>query len=614
VARVRGVVIAEAGRLGTPPLFAIADAGGGLPVRLAGGQVAPPRGTLVELRGTIAAPYGQTELRLAPDGLSVVGSGALPAVLALDPGRAGEATEGRLARTKGAITAGATRSTSGDLAFTIKGTDGASLRILADASARLDPSTLRKGASVTLTGVVGQRASRKGALDGYRLWVRDRSDIAATGPSATPSPSPSASAPPATAPLLTIAAARLREGKRVTVEGTVTADRSLLDTSGRRTIVEDASGAIELYLDGADATIRAGVRVRATGVVGRAWGAPRLRVDAIRVLGTRTPVAHDLRVAPGAATEWRLVRVRGTLAEVHHSGDRWTAELVGAGLRVPLLGLPGSGIAPSVVIEGRTAVVTGIVKRAYPTASDQRFAVVPRSRKDLDLGAATNSPSGSGAPASAGASPAASPGGTDVPASSPGAATGEDIPLASLADHLGATVRVGGLVTAVDPAGIRLDDGTATVLLAFEGPAADLASLLQPGDALDATGTPVARDELVLVVTDPAGVILLGDLGNDEGDGAADPSASDDLLALQGGLGGGDGPLAGGAAITAALTATHGPDPATLALATLALTAALGCGLAAYRVTHARRLARARIQARLDAITAAPAAGPVAPA
>ncbi len=619
-AHVRGTVIAEAGRLGTPPLFAIGDATGGLPVRLADGQSAPPRGTLVELRGTIAAPYGQTELRLVAGGLTILGTGTVPAPVDLDAGRAGEATEGRLARVRGTITAGASKATSGDLAFTVEGTDGASLRIVADASARLDPAILRKGTSVTLTGIVGQRASRKGALDGYRLWVRDRADVTvAAAPSASPSASPSPSAGSATAPLLSIAAARLRESKRVTVEGTVTVDRSLLDSSGRRTVIEDRSGAIELYLDGEDTAIRAGARVRATGVVGRAWGAPRLRVDAIRVLGRRTPVAHDLRVAPGAATEWRLVRVRGTIAEVHRSGDRWTAELVAGGLRVPLLGLPGSGIGSSAIVEGRAATVVGIVKRPYPTATDQRFAVVPRSRGDLDVGAATATASGSAASGPAG--PAASPeagitgsgtgAGTD-PVAAAGLDVPLDVPLAVLGDRLGATVRVGGLVTAVGPEGIRLDDGTATARLVFEGPAADLASLLQPGDALNATGVPEARDEIVVVVTDPAGVILLGDLGGDTGDDA--PRASGNPLAMLGVLAGEDGPfMPGGATVSAALAAGRGPSPASLALATLVLTSALAAGLAASRAVKTRRSARARIQARLDAIATPPQAGPPAP-
>ena len=377
--------------------------------------------------------------------------------------------------------------------------------------------------------------------------------------------------------------------------------------------MEDDSGAIEIYLDAEDASIRAGVRVRATGTVGRAWGAPRLRVEAIRVLDRRTPVAHDLRVAPGAATEWRLVRVRGTIAEVHRSGDRWTAELVDGSLRVPLLGLPGSGIAPLAVVEGRSATVVGIVKRPYPTAADQRFAVVPRSRADLSLGGAAAAPGGLTAHGTPGASPAASgmtaTGATGLAADP--AVTGADIQLSGLADRIGTTVRVGGLVTAVDQGGVRLDDGTATARLVLEGAATDLAALLQPGDALNATGTPEARDEVVLVVTDPAGIVLLGDLGGGEEEDAASPGA----FAALGGLGGENGPTARtGAAVTASLIAGRGIDPVWLALGALLLIAGLGAGSAAYRVARSRRVARARIQARLDAIRAAPAAGPPAPA
>jgi hypothetical protein len=95
-ATVRGVVIAEAGRLGTPRLLAIGDASGGLPVRLAEGQVAPERGTLVELRGIIAAPYGQTELRLVAGGLSIIGHGTF--LRPVNAAAVNEGTEGRQSR------------------------------------------------------------------------------------------------------------------------------------------------------------------------------------------------------------------------------------------------------------------------------------------------------------------------------------------------------------------------------------------------------------------------------------------------------------------------------------------------------------------------------------
>ena len=68
VVTARGVVTAEAGRTGTPRLLTIGDATGGIAVRLPAGTVAPGRGTVVEVRGPLAAPYGQLEIRPAMAG------------------------------------------------------------------------------------------------------------------------------------------------------------------------------------------------------------------------------------------------------------------------------------------------------------------------------------------------------------------------------------------------------------------------------------------------------------------------------------------------------------------------------------------------------------------
>ena len=48
----------------------------------------------------------------------------------------------------------------------------------------------------------------------------------------------------------------------------------------------------------------------------------------------------------------------------------------------------GSGIASTDLAVGRAATVIGIVKRPYPTATDRRFAIVPRQRADIVLGKA----------------------------------------------------------------------------------------------------------------------------------------------------------------------------------------------------------------------------------
>jgi hypothetical protein len=594
---VRGVVVAEGGRLGTPPLVVLADVTGGVPVRLPEGAPQLSRGSLVEVRGPLADPYGQTELRPPSSGIRVLGTAGLPAPLGLTAGQAGEGTEGRLATIRGTITVAASKATSGDVAFTIEGTDGASLRVYADASAGLDVGVLRKGASATLTGIVGQRASRKGELDGYRLWVRDRADIAGlTQPASSPTPSqtPRPSATPGPNAVRSIASARSRDGETVTVEGLLTVERTLLDASGRRTIVEDSTGAIEAYLPAADGRLRLGTRVRLTGVVGKAWGAPRLKVADVRVLGAGTPTAHALEGSPTAATEWRLVRVTGTIADVHRSGDRWTAELTTSGsTKVLLGGLAGSGIAGSSVVEGRSATVTGIVKRPYPTATDRRFAIVPRRPSDLVLGPVVAGSGASSAPGTTGVgqgTPSAGGSGADPLADS---AT-PDVDLRDLESHLGQRVRIGGLVTAVEADGFRLDDGTAIGRIVLADAAAGVIELLEPGDALNATGVPERRDEVVLVVGDAADIELVGDLG-----GSLEAAASPDEV-----------PLASADvdrdALRASLGRGMGLDPASAGVGTLALVALLSVALTLARRHRAQRALRQRIVARLEAIGRGP--------
>ncbi len=603
---VRGVVVAEAGRLGTPPLLAIADATGGIPVKLPDGVAPPVRGALLEVRAVLADPYGQAELRPATGGITVAGAGTPPAPVALHAGAIGEANEGRLARVTGTIDGQAAKSTSNDLTFSIKGTDGAPLRILADASAGLDASLFRMGAGVSLTGIVGQRASRKGALDGYRLWLRDRADVVITAaPAPTPSPTPRSGPTPRPGnggqkpPAMSVRAALVHAGQRVTVEGILTVGTSLLDGSGRRTIVEDNAAAIEVYLAAPDASMRLGTRVRVTGTVGEAWGAPRLRAEEARVLGSRKPAVHGLKTAPTAAVEWRLVRVAGTVVEVHKSGDRWTAELQIHGGRVPIAGLSGSGISSTDLFVGRTATITGIVKRPYPTATDRRFAIVPRQRSDIVLGVAPAA--GASAAPNAG-SAAGYPGTPGTPASS-GAAGGiggpdsvpaGDIDLRDLAAHAGERVRVGGLVAAIEAGGVRLDDGTAEALIVLGGDAAGLTASLQVGDALNATGTPEIRDEPVLVVDDAAGIELVGDLAGAVVPSDAGPSVEAATIASDG-----EQPAA---PVRAAFAAGLGLDSVWTGLGTLVLVGVASVGVTLARREHGRRLLRARIGARLEAL------------
>ena len=114
--------------------------------------------------------------------------------------------------------------------------------------------------------------------------------------------------------------------------------------------------------------LRLGTRVRLTGFVGKAYGAPRLKVNDVRVLGTGTPTARLAQGSPTASTEWRLVRATGHDRDVHRSGDRWTAELTttGSDQDPASADSPAAGSPATSVVEGRSATVTGIVKRPYP--------------------------------------------------------------------------------------------------------------------------------------------------------------------------------------------------------------------------------------------------------
>jgi hypothetical protein len=157
---VRGVVTAEAGRLGTPPLIAIGDARAGIVVRLSDTDPRPPRGALVEVSGTLADPYGQLEVRGLTAPLHVGGSGPVPAPIPADATTIGEATEASLVVVEGTVATAPTRATSGDFAFQLD-VEGGSVRVAADASSGVSRASIHVGDGLRVTGVVGQRATRK---------------------------------------------------------------------------------------------------------------------------------------------------------------------------------------------------------------------------------------------------------------------------------------------------------------------------------------------------------------------------------------------------------------------------------------------------------------------
>ncbi len=142
--------------------------------------------------------------------------------------------------------------------------------VQADASSGISVTLLQPRATYLVIGIGGQRASRKGALDGYRVWARDRHDL--TLQAAAPSPVPSASAAPSATsdakPSVSIAQALRRTDREVVIEATVTATTTLLDASGRRIVVQDATGAVEVLLPAGSARSVVGSRIRVEGKMG----------------------------------------------------------------------------------------------------------------------------------------------------------------------------------------------------------------------------------------------------------------------------------------------------------------------------------------------------------
>ena len=512
---VRGVVTAAPGTVLNESTLAIQDESGGILVRLPSGSYsAITLGQMLEVRGALAAPYGNLELRPLADDITVLSSAALPEPRQITASQLGEATEGVLARLTVTISRMEASSTGSLTLFASDATGEA--RLFLDARLGLIRSDFAVGQTLAIVGVVGDR------LGLYRLWPRDASDITliADSPAATPTPAPpstpapGASADPSPVAIIAIADALRAQGQTVAVEGVVTTKPGLLDSDGGRVTLQDATAAVLIRLP-SDASVRAGQQLRLTGTVGTYYGAPSISANDARVVGQGSAMPASVRLAPLAAgLEWRLATISGRVESVHRDGDAWRAEISLSGGNVPVSGLSRSGIPSTALVAGRTATVTGIVKRAYPTASDQRLAVVPRSGADIRLGPAIGSGDANGPSARPGdgTDPAAPP----VKAGDPGAeATSTELAdLADLAAHESEIVTVGGLITAVDGQVLTIEDDSGVSAVRLTGAATELVGLFGVGDLVNATGL-VERTNggaLEIVVDDPAALERLPQL------------------------------------------------------------------------------------------------------
>ena len=525
------MVTAEAGRLGTERLLAVGDAAAGIAVRLPIGQAGPSRGAMVVVTGTLAAPYGQLELRPTAGNVRLDGTGQLPAAFAVPASGLGESTEGRLVTILGRLTAKPSRSPSGDLTFRFERADGSRFTAQADASSGLLATSVQAKATYLVVGIAGQRATHAGALDGYKVWIRDRSDLKLQAGAATPAPSGSArpTSSPGMPRSISIAQALRQSDGKVLIEASVTATTTLLDATGRRVVVQDATGAVEALLPVGTARLPLGARVRLGGTMGTAYGAPRLRASDVDRLGGSAAVAPlRLYAAPAAAHVWRLVVVTGRIDDVHKLGDRWRAELIVGSARLPIVGQPGAGIPVDRVVEGRTATVVGIVRAAYPSASDKRASILPRSAADLRVGGPASSAAaatGTSSTTAAGSGAGSSGGPSDPSASGPATA---DVDLADLSKHEGRLVRVGGVVADLGADRFTLDDGTAIGTIVLSGEALELLALVEPDDVVNVIGTVVRTDDGWIVATsDPGALGRAGDpvAPTSNADAATDPEA-----------------------------------------------------------------------------------------
>ncbi len=506
---------------------AVQDATGGILVLLPS-RDAPilARGDVVAVAGKLASRSGALEITVSSNtGVRISGTAEVPAARRVTSADLGEDVEGLLVAAAGTVTR-VTRATSGSATL-----------VLEDARGTLTVSCwqpcagdARKGSSVQVTGIAGQRWTRSGAADGYRIWPRTPSDVVVAEGQASPSPTPSATASASPAPSPSeIASVRARSGVEATIEGVVTTVPGFIDADARRVVLQDASGALLVRLP-AGASVAVGDVVRATGRVGTLSGAPQLSATAASVTGHASAAPVALTHAPAAADEWRLVRVAGLVQTVRRYGTTWRAEVrLSGGAIVVIQGTSRSGIASTTLVEGRDATLVGIVRRPASSAADQRFAILPRSPSDVSVGprgaAVSSGPAAGGATAGRGATGGATTSagtgsgrGTGTGAGAgPGAARGTvlDVDLADTASHLGELVRVGGTVQARTSAGIVLDDGTGTADVRFSGDATALLGAIEVDDVINVTGfvQRVSGSTPSVVVREASDIARVGNLG-----------------------------------------------------------------------------------------------------
>jgi DNA/RNA endonuclease YhcR with UshA esterase domain len=494
---VAGVVTVVPGLVGTDGLFAIQDSSGGVFVRPTAPLDSLQIGRSIEVAGIIAAPYGQLEVRQLQR-LVLGPTGPQPSPTPVQLTAIGEGSEGILATVHGTVDS--VETDSGRLSLVV-GDGQWVLRVFANPQTGLTTADVKRGSNVVVIGVVGQRATALGRADGYRLWLRARSDLTTggdpgVGSGASPSPHASASVP---AIHHDLASALEIRGSLVDLTATVTASVGLIDWGGPTIVVDDGTAACAIVVPAGTDAIRVGSRVHVTGKVGSWQSGPRVVATLVQTLGELQ--ATQTRQVGGALTaqqEWQLVQASGRISRLVRVGVRWRADLLVAGRTVAVLGEPAAGIAASSVLPGHMAVVVGIVRRS--TSNSGEFELLPRSALDLRVGPSLNSV-------------AALPGSATAGKSAGVASSSAHDGISSLPNRLGQTVVVSGLVVDAESGSVTIDDGTGRIRLGGAA-AAEAIALLEPGDVVEARGL-VQRDAGGLLVdVDPASFVALSAVGD----------------------------------------------------------------------------------------------------
>ena len=330
-------------------------------------------------------------------------------------------------------------------------------------------------------------------------------------PSATPtiSPSPKVSASPrvtisptAVPVYHNLATGLAVRGRTVDVDATVTATVGIIDWGGPTIVVDDGTAAVAVVIPDGAASPRVGEAIRIVGKSGSLHSGRRVVASVVELRGDGVALKpRRISTTLGAGDEWQFVSVYGRIQRLTHAGSRWRADLAVGGQTVAVLGEPGARVSSALMIVGRPALVTGIVRRS--TSDSSVFQLLPRSAADLTLGPVPAVPGGTPSPAAT------------VRTSGPGASgpvaiatAGRLVTVAEIPDNEGATVTVAGVIVETGPGTAILDDGTGRILLGGSA-ASDAISLLEPGDAVEVTGR-VSRDaDGWLIEVDPDLILSL---------------------------------------------------------------------------------------------------------